>query len=124
MAGPFGYYLAIDLYGCDKEIIDSVNAGYMFLEELVVLLKMDKACPPLVFRGDEEMYPEKGQGISAFVALIQSGIQLHTVTGKQFVSVDIYTCGQLDKKAAIDFCVRYFKAEDAEVNYLERGTRY
>lgn len=121
----FGYYLSIDLYDCDTELVDSIKAAYDFLIKLPQYLDMERQGPPNVYRIDldDPKYPDKA-GISAWVALITSGVQLHTITPKNFVSIDIYTCGELCPEGAIEFCKNFFKAGKAETNYLERGKDY
>lgn len=121
----FGKFLAVDLYDCDKEIVDSIKHGYEFLSALVVLLKMEKQAPPTVYRIDldDPKYSDKA-GVSGWIALVTSGIQLHTITPKGFVSVDIYTCGELNCELAAEFCKAFYRAGRVDTKYLDRGVDY
>jgi len=115
--------LCIDAYGCDTKACDSVETCYAFLDKLVVQLGMDKQAPPFVFRTDGEEYPDKA-GISAWVAIVQSGIQLHTLSRVGFVSVDIYTCGDLVIGEAMDLIRFVFGPTKIEERFLVRGLHY
>jgi len=124
----FGYSLMIDLYNCKPGTANDLELCYRFLEELVSVIKMTKQGPPHVFHGPTgqtglELYPEKA-GVSAWIALIESGVQIHTIAPKNFVSIDIYTCGQLDQDKTLSFCLETFGATDFDINFLERGARY
>lgn len=56
--------------------------------------------------------------------LIESGISIHTLTVKEFVTIDIYTCGCLDVGEAIRFLCARLEPKTYEQQYLVRGTRY
>lgn len=120
---PFGYLLTVDLYDCRPGVSDDVQLCYDFLEEIVIVLKMSKQSPPFIFRSDQEKYPEKA-GLSGWVPLIESGIQIHTLSKKNFISIDVYSCGKFDPKNIGEYCRKYFGAAKAETNYIERGVNY
>ena len=120
---PFGYLLTVDLYDCRAGVCDNVQLCYDFLEEIVIVLKMSKQSPPFIFRSDQEKYPEKA-GLSGWVPLIESGIQIHTLSRKNFVSIDVYSCGKFDPKNIGEYCRKYFGAAKVETNFIERGVHY
>jgi len=120
----FGFFLGIDLYGCKNA--DSLETGYTVLDNLPEIISMTKQGPPFLIRGQEHLKKkgsEKG-GISGWVALIESGIQLHTIRDRNFVSVDIYSCKRFDHQIAINFLKKHFKPEKVETHFLERGKEY
>lgn len=117
---PFGFLLTIDLYDCDFDCHD-LKGCFQFLMDLTDKLNMKRQSPPFIFINDE--YPEKA-GISGWVPLIESGIQIHTLAPKKFISIDIYTCGCFESGNIVDWVKLYFKAKKVETNYLERGIEY
>lgn len=132
----FGKTLMIDMYGCADGVCDDAELHYRFLEELVVELGMTPMTPPIVVHGPVkfvqdtdgkrhkvELYPDK-LGISCWCALITSGIQIHSIEPSHFSSIDVYTCGELHDEHVIEFCRKYFKFQDFDKNYLDRGIRY
>lgn len=118
----FGQELLIDLYDCDPEKVKSLEFNYNLLEDLVSFLNMHKQSPPFIFVSPQE-YPDKA-GLSGWVPLIESGIQVHTLTEKNFVSIDVYTCGELVEKNVIEFLKNKYNAKDAECRHILRGTKY
>ncbi len=120
---PFGYSLLLDLYGCEKHLCDDMNDCYDFLNKLVAFLEMHKQSEPTVVRTDHEQYPDK-RGLSAWVPLVESGIQIHTLTIKDFITIDIYSCRKFDREHVRDFVKEWFKAKDVEEHFILRGTRY
>jgi S-adenosylmethionine decarboxylase len=120
---PFGYLLTLDLYGCQEGTCDDLNLCYRFLEDLVILLNMTKQSPPFIFRSDETTYPEKA-GLSGWVPLIESGIQIHTLSPKNFISIDVYSCQNFSIGHIENFAKNYFNCQEVEINYIERGLKY
>lgn len=129
---PFGYFLALDLYGVSAVICDSLEMNYRFLEELVHFLGMTPMAPPTVIHApskfDEngvksEVYPDKA-GISAWQPLIESGIQIHTIAPKEFLSIDIFTCGDLDIDKTIEFVSKFYGCTKCDHYHIKRGHEY
>lgn len=120
---PFGFFRSLDLYGCKEGVCDDVGLCYDFLEESVVVLGMTKQSPPFVFRSDHQKFPEKA-GISAWVPLIESGVQLHTLSIKRFVSIDLYSCRYFEKDGILELAKRYFDYSESESDFILRGVKY
>ena len=123
VGNPFGYSLLLDLYDCDKALCDDMDNCYDFLNKLVQFLGMHKQSEPTVVRTDHEQFPDK-RGLSGWVALVESGIQIHTLTPKSFITIDIYSCRKFDRKHVGDFVKKWFGAKSAEEHFLLRGERY
>jgi len=109
--------------GCKKGVCGDLDHCYSFLDKIVDAIKMKKQAPPQIFRTDHKLYPDKA-GLSGWVALVESSIVIHTLSKTNFISIDVYTCGKLDKKLATDFVKKYFKPKKIEEKYLERGIHY
>lgn len=121
-AKPFGYELLLDCYDCDPKIINSIDACAQFLEDLTAEIGMLKQSPPFIFQSPKE-YPEKA-GLSGWIPIIESGIQVHTLTVTRFVSLDVYSCKKFDLKK-VKFSVRKFlRCKKIETQYIERGKNY
>ena len=123
MKNAFGYQLLIDLYGCRPGVCNDMSFCYDFLEKIVLFLKMEKQAPPSIFRSDEKKYPEKA-GLSGWVPLIESSVVIHTLSKKSFISVDIYSCNFFDPKKTAEFISKYFKVNEYEFSFVERGKMY
>ena len=122
-SGVFGYELLLDLYDCKAGVCDDLTVCYNFLDEIVGFLGMEKQSPPSIFRSDATRFPDKA-GLSGWVPLIESSIVIHTLSPKDFITVDIYCCRAFDQKKAEDFCRRYFAPKKVEAQFIERGMSY
>lgn len=120
---PFGYLLTLDLYGCKEGACDDITLCYNFLEDVVVELKMTKQSPPYIFRSDGVTFPEKA-GLSGWVPIIESGIQIHTLVPKNFISIDVYSCKKFEIENIQKFVQDYFKCKEVEMHFIERGIKY
>lgn len=92
---------------------------------LVLLIGVEEMSPPFVFRAPEG-YKNSG-GISGWVPIIESGIQLHTMTEKCFVSIDFYTCSVITasmKNKLINFARNTFRSKRIESQLILRGLDY
>ncbi len=119
----FGYQLLLDLYNCKQGACDDLALCYKFLDDIVGYLGMEKQSPPNIFRSDERLFPEKA-GLSGWVPLIESSIVIHTLTVKNFISIDIYCCKYFDVEAAKEFCAKFFAPQKTDAQYMERGQDY
>src|SRR5262245_53916503 len=119
----FGYQLLLDLYGCKEGVCDDLTLNYQFLDQIVGELGMEKQAPPNIFRSDEVRFPDKA-GLSGWVPLIESSIVIHTLTPKNFISIDIYCCRWFDVTKAKEFCAKFFGPQRIDEQYIERGMDY
>lgn len=120
---PFGYLMTLDCYGCKKGICDDLAFCYSFLEDLVVELGVSRQSPPFIFKSDEIKYPDKA-GLSGWIPLIESGIQIHTLTQKNFISIDIYSCRYISSEHIEAYVRNSLCCIEIETNYVERGIKY
>ncbi|MCK5013420.1 MAG: S-adenosylmethionine decarboxylase [Candidatus Omnitrophica bacterium] len=119
----FGYQLLLDLYGCKEGVCDDLSLCYRFLDEIVEELGMEKQAPPNIFRSDETRFPDKA-GLSGWVPLIESSTVIHTLSSKNFMTIDIYCCKNFDLQKAKDVCRRFFAPAKVDEQYIERGADY
>ena len=119
----FGMELLVDLYNCIEGFCDDLSLCYKFLDEIVTFLGMEKQAPPQIFRSDATKFPDKA-GLSGWCPLIESSVVIHTLTPKNFISVDIYCCREFNVDRAIGFCKGFFGAEIVENQVIERGKNY
>lgn len=119
----FGYQLLLDLYGCKEGVCDDLSLCYQFLDDIVGALGMEKQAPPNIFRSDATRFPDKA-GLSGWAPLIESSIVIHTLTPKNYISVDVYCCKSFSRQTAIDMCNKFFVPKKIDEQYIERGLDY
>lgn len=124
---PFGYSYYLDMYNCRVGAADDLELHYRFLERVVDKIGMTRMSQPVVMHGPikngHEMYPDKA-GVSGWVPLIESGIQIHSMEPKRFITLDVYSCNRFDKTIILDYARECFGFEKAEEHYFVRGTGY
>lgn len=128
---PFGYSYLLDAYDCKVGACDDLELHYRFLEEAVYRLGMTAMTPPIVihapceFRSGKryELYPDKA-GVSGWVALVTSGLQIHSCEEKRFSTIDIYSCNMFDKDKIREFFIDSFGCLKFEEHWVERGKFY
>lgn len=128
MTKPFGYSYFLDMYNTKIGSADDLDLIYRFLEKLVDEIKMTRMTPPIVVHGPtdsngNELYPDKA-GVSGWVGLIESGIQIHAIEPKRFITLDVYSCSQFEPTTILNFAKKYFEFENYEDHYVPRGTKY
>jgi len=124
---PFGYSYFLDMYDCAEGAADDLELVYRFLERLVDEIKMTRMTPPIVIHGPtdhgKEIYEDK-YGVSGWVGLIESGIQIHAIEAKHFISLDVYSCSEFEGNTVLEFAKKYFKFKKHEDHFLKRGMDY
>lgn len=124
---PFGYSYCIDMYNCRVGAADDLELHYRFLERVVDRIGMTRMSQPFVIHGPTrhgtEIYPDKA-GVSGWVPLIESGIQIHSMEPKHFITLDVYSCNKFDKDIILNYARECFGFEDVEEHYFVRGTKY
>ncbi|MFH1656013.1 MAG: S-adenosylmethionine decarboxylase [Candidatus Omnitrophota bacterium] len=120
---PFGYELLLDLYNCKLGACDDLALCYKFLDEIVGHLGMEKQAPPSIFFTDATRFPDKA-GLSGWAPLVESSIVIHTLSPKNYISIDVYCCKEFDTAKAKRFARKFFEPERMDERFLERGIDY
>ncbi|SRR6056297_2011479 len=127
---PFGWSLLVEVYNCSCGLgnhRDDFYICYQFLDKLPGLIGTEKQGPPVLIETDGEKYPDKA-GFSGWVALVESGIQIHTLIPTHFITIDVYSCKEFDPLVALNFIKRTFQPQSPGQNityrYLSRGKNY
>lgn len=119
----FGYQLVLDLYDCKPGTCDDLDLCYDFLDKLAIFIKVNKQSPPSIFRTDGVTYPDKA-GLSGWVPLVESSIVIHTLSPKNFITVDVYSCRKFDIERVKLFVQKYFDPKYIDTQFFERGLKY
>lgn len=127
MPKPFGYSCLLDAYKCQPRSCDDLELHYRFLESLVDDLGMTKMTTPFVVHGPRdngiERFPEKA-GVSGWIGLIESGIQIHSLEPKRFMTLDVYSCKMFDPVLVERKVKDFFRPLKTEWHFYPRGVDY
>ncbi len=119
----FGYELLLDCYDCKPYTCGSIDHCYSYLDNLVSFIKMKKQEPPSIFRTDRKSFPDKA-GLSGWVPLAESSIVIHTLSRKDFISIDVYSCKEFNPAKVVAFTRKHFEPGKIEKQFLLRGKHY
>lgn len=119
----FGYELLLDLYDCAPGVCDDLALCYKFLDEIVSYLGLEKQAPPSIFFTDAKRFPDKA-GLSGWAPLVESSVVIHTLSVKNYISIDIYCCREFDSGLAREFCCKFFSPKRLEEQFVLRGASY
>ena len=124
---PFGYSYLLDMTDCKEGTADDMELTYRFLETLVDKIGMTKMSAPVVIHGPRangvEIYPDK-EGVSGWVPLIESGIQIHSIEPTHFITLDVYSCKPFDPQIVKEFAEGTFGFKSCQEHFVERGQNY
>lgn len=109
-----GRHLILDLYNCNKELLDD----YQALQELIeIALQMSNA---KILRIIGEKF--KPQGVTLLALLAESHCSIHTWPELGYAAVDLYTCGDTtNSHKAAQFLKKKLRAEIAEEKEIVRS---
>ncbi len=120
----FGEHLTLDGYMGDKELLNSKNAVFAWLNDLPEALGMHKISEPQIIFSEGNGDKDPG-GFSGVVMIAESHISVHTFIDRRFASADVYTCKNgMDTEKIVSFFKQTFGFEDVETHFIKRGTRY
>jgi len=124
---PFGYSYYLDMYNCREVAADELELHYRFLVRVVDKIVMTRMSQPVVMHGPTrngvEIYPDKA-GVSGWVPLIESGIQIHSMEPKRFITLDVYSCNKFDAEIIYNYAKECFGFDSHEEHTFVRGKKY
>lgn len=113
---PWGKSLAIDLYGCDHELLLDRRALRRFVQELVAVIKMQLHGPCHIDRfGSGSLH-----GLSAMQFIETSCVTVHHDDKGDRVFIDIFSCKDFDTNIARKFAKEFYKAKRIKSTTLVR----
>ncbi|MDI6722493.1 MAG: adenosylmethionine decarboxylase [Candidatus Aenigmarchaeota archaeon] len=120
----FGPHLTMDLYGCDKSVLNDEKFVHNFLNELPDLIGMHKISQPQItkYPGRQDSF-DKG-GISAFILIAESHITLHTFIAQNHAFIDIFSCRDFDIEKAEKYIRKKFRPARIHKNLFPRGIEF
>ncbi|MBF0509253.1 MAG: S-adenosylmethionine decarboxylase proenzyme [Deltaproteobacteria bacterium] len=109
-----GKHLIIELYECDREIINDLEAVEHHIMESVRVSGASIIKP--------YFHKFSPHGISGMVIIAESHFSIHTWPEYGYCAVDIFTCGDLiqgDK--AMNYLKEHFKCQNVSLMEIKRG---
>jgi S-adenosylmethionine decarboxylase len=115
-------HLIVDGFGASREMLESEEMIFRFLDEYPSRINMTKVAPPQVFRycGSK---PEDW-GVTGVVIIAESHISIHTFPDRCYVNIDIFSCKDFDPEQAIRDLKDIFEFDKLDTHLLNRGLEH
>lgn len=108
-----GHHVLVELYECDRAATDDPGV----VREGLVAAARAMGATPLA----EAFHRFSPQGVSGVVLIAESHLSCHTWPEAGYVAVDIYTCGKIHPRAAVEHLAAFFRARTHMVQDVVRG---
>lgn len=105
----WGLHTAIDLHGCNAELIRSEEEIKQFVAELCELIQMKRFGECVVVNFGED---EKVAGFSMTQLIETSLISAHFANLTNTTYLDVFSCKFYDPIVVAEFAKKYFEAQD------------
>lgn len=112
-------HLIVDGFGASREMLESEDMIFRFLDEYPSRINMTKVAPPQVFRYSGSK-PEDW-GVTGVVVIAESHISIHTFPERSYVNIDIFSCKDFDHQQAVSELRERFQFDDMKTLLLPRG---
>jgi S-adenosylmethionine decarboxylase len=110
-----GKQLIVELYGCDRTLLDDPSHSERILVEAV-----NRSGATIIQPFFHQFSPH---GVSGVVVIAESHVAIHTWPEYGYCAVDIFTCGtQVDPDLIYEYIRSEFSAKEASVMEVKRGT--
>src|ERR1051326_8333533 len=119
--GTMLVHLMLELYGCDRQLLENESLVRRALDEYPARVDMEKVSPVHLYQ--IETSNPLDAGLSGFVVIAQSHISLHAWPKYGEVDIDICSCKEFSQEDAIAFAKEMFGSDDVEAHFVVRGTR-
>ena len=112
-------HLIVDGFGASREMLESEDTIFRFLDEYPSRIGMTKVAPPQVFRYTGSKPDD--WGVTGVVIIAESHISIHTFPDRRYVNIDIFSCKDFDHQRAVSELKERFEFDDMKTLLLPRG---
>ncbi len=115
--GVWGLAAAIDIYGCNPELIRDAEAIKKFVVELCDLIEMKRFGETQVVHFGED---ERVAGYSMVQLIETSLISAHFANQSNAVYLDVFSCKPYNPELVRRFALKYFEGIEANIQVVFR----
>jgi len=114
-----GRHLIVDAYGVGRDILQNKKLLKRMLGDLPKELNMRILKQPAVHEIKSETH--SNIGFSGFAILYESHVSFHTWPEENFIAIDVYSCNDFDKNAAVNFIKKILGVKKVQFKSIIRG---
>jgi S-adenosylmethionine decarboxylase proenzyme len=121
-----GKHIILDLHGANKNILQNINNSTYYLFNEFIEHILQTANIHLLSKNVHffNLVIENVKIEGAFTALYllsESHLSIHTWPEKDFIAIDIFTCGDCNINYIADKLIDYFEPKNKKLTLLNRG---
>ena len=109
-----GRQILVELYGCDRDVLDS--------EDLIreILLEGVRRSGATIIT--DTFHTFSPHGVSGVIVIAESHVAIHTWPEHGYAAIDVFTCGEsIDPWVIQKYAERHFRADNVSSMELKRG---
>lgn len=121
-----GKHIILDLYEVNNEILQSINTSTLyifndFIEHILKTANVHLLSKNIHFFDFNHENKKIDGAFTALYLLSESHLSIHTWPEKNYIAVDIFTCGNCDVEYIAQRFIDYFEPKSKKLTLLERG---
>jgi S-adenosylmethionine decarboxylase proenzyme len=107
-----GHHILVSLYGITFNLLDDIDGIRTAFEQAV------EACGATVINRFAHKF--QPQGVTVVYTLAESHMSLHSFPESGCVAIDVYTCGNLNSRGAMQVFIDYFDPIEVSMQEISR----
>ena len=108
-----GTHIILELYGGNSSTLADPQQVESIIREAA-----NRAGATIIESWSHHFHP---LGVSAVLIISESHITIHSWPEHGYAAVDIFSCGDINSQAGIDYLIEAFEAKEQEVKVMQRG---
>lgn len=121
-----GKHIILDLYDVNNEILQSINTSTLyifndFIEHILKTANVNLLSKNIHFFDFNHENKKIDGAFTALYLLSESHLSIHTWPEKNYIAIDVFTCGNCDVEYIAQRFIDYFEPKNKKLTLLERG---
>ena len=121
-----GKHIILDLYEVNNEILQNINTSTLyifndFIDHILKTANVNLLSKNIHFFDFNHENKKIDGAFTALYLLSESHLSIHTWPEKNYIAIDIFTCGNCDVEYIAQRFIDYFEPKNKKLTLLERG---
>jgi S-adenosylmethionine decarboxylase proenzyme len=121
-----GKHIILDLYEVNTTILQNINTSTLyifndFIEHILKTANVHLLSKNIHFFDFNHENKKIDGAFTALYLLSESHLSIHTWPEKNYIAIDIFTCGNCDVEYIAQRFIDYFEPKNKKLTLLERG---
>ena len=108
-----GRHIILDLFDCPATLLKDPDEVHAIMKAGALAMKATIV--------EEAFHHFSPDGVSGVIIIKESHLTIHTWPEHNYAAVDIFTCGNMQMDAGLDYLVKAFRCGRSDLRELKRG---